>query len=298
MERTVRPAWQGRPSALTQSAKTAVLAAVVTLVVAPFWIVVATSLATTEEITRNGGWVFWPDEWTLQAYRDVLSGGVITRALLISVGVTAVGTAASLIATILLAYALARPAVFGGKPIMLLILFTFLFPPGMIPSYLVVQQLGLLDNLGSLVLPVLVNAFNLVVMRGFFQGIPEDLYHAARIDGAGDLRILTSIVLPLSKAVVAVVGLFYAVGYWNAFFNAVLYLNDAAQWPLQPVLRLYVIQGAQLADSAAASDAGTFTAPQSIQMAALIIATVPILLVYPFVQRYFVRGVLTGAVKA
>ncbi|MGS2617769.1 carbohydrate ABC transporter permease [Micromonospora sp. LZ34] len=298
MARATRPAWQGRPSPLTQAAKTVVLAVIVTLVVAPFWVVIATSLATTEELTRNGGWVLWPGEWTLQAYQDVLSGGIVTRALLISTGVTVVGTLASLVATILLAYALARPGVFGGKPIMLLILFTFLFPPGMIPSYLVVQQLGLLDNLGSLVLPVLVNAFNLVVMRGFFQGIPEDLYSAARIDGAGEVQILTRIVLPLSKAVVAVVGLFYAVGYWNAFFNAVLYLNDASQWPLQPVLRLYVIQGAQLADSSAASDAGNFTAPQSIQMAALIIATVPILLVYPFLQRYFVRGVLTGAIKS
>ncbi|MBF8193978.1 carbohydrate ABC transporter permease [Nonomuraea sp. K274] len=298
MARTTRPAWQGRPSPLTQSAKTVILTAIVMIVVAPFWVVVATSLATTEEITRNGGWVLWPQHWTLEAYREVLSGGIVTHALVISVGVTAVGTAASLIATILLAYALARPGVFGGKPIMLLILFTFLFPPGMIPAYLVVQQLGLLDNLGSLVLPVLVNAFNLVVMRGFFQGIPEDLHNAARLDGAGEFRVLTRIVLPLSKAVVAVVGLFYAVGYWNAFFNAVLYLNDASGWPLQPVLRLYVIQGAQLADSAAASDAGTFTAPQSIQMAALIIATVPILLVYPFLQRYFVKGVLTGSIKA
>lgn len=298
MGRTTRPPWQGHPSPLTQSAKAVVLAVVVTLVVAPFWVVVATSLASNEEIISNGGWVLWPQEWTLQAYRDVLSGGIVTRALVISIGVTVLGTLASLVATVLLAYALARPGVFGGKPIMLLILFTFLFPPGIIPSYLVVQQLGLLDNLGSLVLPVLVNAFNLVVMRGFFQGIPEDLYSAARVDGAGDFRILTRIVLPLSKAVVAVVGLFYAVGYWNAFFNAVLYLNDASQWPLQPVLRLYVVQGAQLADSGAVSETGNFTAPQSIQMAALIIATVPILLVYPFLQRYFVRGVLTGAVKA
>ncbi|MGH9674999.1 MAG: carbohydrate ABC transporter permease, partial [Bryobacteraceae bacterium] len=139
--------------------------------------------------------------------------------------------------------------------------------------------------------------FNLVVMRGFFQSIPEELYEAARIDGAGDVGILVRIVLPLSKAVMAVVGLFYAVSYWNAFFNAILYLNDSTKWPLQPVLRLYVIQGAQIADGSV-SEAALDQSPQSIQMAVVVIATIPILLVYPFLQRYFSKGVLTGAIKS
>jgi putative aldouronate transport system permease protein len=177
-----------------------------------------------------------------------------------------------------------------------LVLFTFLFPPGIIPGYLVVQNVGLLNSYWALILPVLVNAFNLVVMRGFFQGIPTELYEAARLDGAGDIRILVRIVLPLSKAVVAVVGLFYAVSYWNSFFNAILYLNDSAKWPVQAVLQQYVTQGAQLADASVAEQA-TRNAPHSVQMAVVVLALLPIVCVYPFIQRHFVKGVMTGAIK-
>jgi putative aldouronate transport system permease protein len=240
--------------------------------------------------------VVWPDHITFAAYRQVLSGGVVTRATVVSIFVTVVGTALSLLCTVTLAYALARPGVFGGKPVLVLVLFTFLFPPGIIPGYLVVQNVGLLNSYWALILPVLVNAFNLVVMRGFFQGIPTELYEAARLDGAGDIRILVRIVLPLSKAVVAVVGLFYAVSYWNSFFNAILYLNDSAKWPVQAVLQQYVTQGAQLADASVAEQA-TRNAPHSVQMAVVVLALLPIVCVYPFIQRHFVKGVMTGAIK-
>ncbi|GIG62885.1 ABC transporter permease [Longispora fulva] len=296
MATTKRPTWMGRPSATVKTAKALAIVFLIAIVVVPFWVVLATSFASNDDVTGNGGYVLWPMHPTTEAYQQVFTNGIVTKALIVSAAVTLLGTAISLAATVLLAYALARPGVYGGKPAMLFILFTFLVPPGIIPAYLVVQNLGLLDSYGSLVLPVLVNAFNVVIMRGFFQGIPEDLYSAARLDGAGEWRILTRVVLPLSKAVVAVVGLFYAVGYWNAFFNAILYLNDSSRWPLQAVLRLYVIQGAQLGDNT--SDAGASIAPQSIQMAAVVVATVPILCVYPFLQRYFVKGVLTGAVKS
>ena len=176
---------------------------------------------------------------------------------------------------------------------MLLILFTFLFPPGMIPLFLVVRTVGLFDTVGSLVLPFLVNVFNLVVMRGFFQAIPGELLDAARIDGAGEFAILRRIVLPLSKAVVAVVGLFYAVAYWNRFFEAIIYLNDQSKWPIGTVLRQYVTS---IADTS--GEAASMTAPQSIQMAVVVLATTPIVCVYPFLQRYFVKGMLTGALKA
>ncbi|MGW8951838.1 carbohydrate ABC transporter permease [Streptomyces sp. NPDC055709] len=295
-ERGGRPAWKERPKAVTQGAKALVLTLTVVSVLLPFWVVIATSLAPAQQINDNGGWVLWPNEWVFNSYETVLGTETTTHALMVSIGVTVVGTVISLASTVLLAYALARPGVVGGKPIMLVILFTFLFPPGMIPSYLVVYSLGMVDTYWSLFLPVMVNVFNLVVVRGFFQGLPEELFEAARLDGAGELRTLFTIVLPLSKAVIAVVGLFYAVGYWNDFFRGLFYLNDSSMYPLQTVLRGYITQAQA---SAEFNDEGVLSqAPQGIKMAVVVIATVPILCLYPFIQRYFTKGVLTGAVKS
>ncbi|MFI1097933.1 carbohydrate ABC transporter permease [Streptomyces sp. NPDC020917] len=295
MSATVRPGWMEKPKPVTQSAKAVALAVVVALVCVPFLIVVSTSLASQREVVANGGWVLWPEHPTLRAYHDILQGGIVTHALGVSLGVTLVGTALSLLCTVTLAYALARPRVTGGRPVLLLILFTFLFPPGMIPSFLLVKNLGLLNSYSSLILPLLVNVFNLIVLRGFFQGIPEELYEAGRLDGAGDLRVLWSIVLPLSKAALAVVGLFYAVSYWNSWFYASLYLSSD-HWPLQQVLRTYVVAGSGLTDTTLGD--GAVNAPQTIQMAVVVMATVPILLAYPFLQKYFTKGVLTGAIKS
>ncbi|GHB77801.1 MULTISPECIES: carbohydrate ABC transporter permease [Streptomyces] len=295
MSAQTRPAWMEKPRPLTQAAKAVALVAVVLLVCVPFLVILSTSLASPEEVVDNGGWVLWPTEPTIQAYRDILDGGIVTHALGVSAGVTVVGTLFSLFCTVTLAYALSRPGVFGGRPVLLLVLFTFLFPPGMIPSFLLVKELGLLDSYGSLIFPVLINVFNLVVLRGFFQSIPDELYEAARLDGAGDWRVLWSVVLPLSKAALAVVGLFYAVAYWNSWFYASLYL-ESDHWPLQQVLRTYVVAGSGLTDTATSE--GTVNAPQTVQMAVLVIATVPILLIYPFLQKYFTKGVLTGAIKS
>ncbi|HEY1175736.1 MAG TPA: carbohydrate ABC transporter permease [Phytomonospora sp.] len=294
--KVTRPLWMGRPKWYTRLAKAIALTIVVAIVVFPFWTIVATSIASPNEVIENGGWVVWPSSVDLSAYTSIFAGEVITRALLISGGVTVLGTTTSLLATIALAYALARPGVFGGKPVLLLVLFTFLFPPAMIPSFLVVKELGLLNSFPALVLPVLINVFNLVIMRGFFQGVPSELIEAARLDGAGEFRILTRVVLPLSKSIVAVVGLFYAVSYWNAFFNAVIYM-DAHNYPVQAVLRQYVTQGAALSDLGNA-EASIMNSPQSVKMAVVVIATLPIMLIYPFVQRFFVKGVLTGAIKS
>ncbi|MFI1098573.1 carbohydrate ABC transporter permease [Streptomyces sp. NPDC020917] len=296
MSTAVRPAWREKPKPVTQAAKAVALAVVVLLVLVPFLIIVSTSFASDREVIDNGGWVLWPQHPTLRAYREIVDGGIVGHALWVSAGVTVAGTAASLACTIGLAYALSRRDVFGGKPVLLLILFTFLFPPGMIPSFLLVKSLHLLNSYSALIAPFLINVFNLVVLRGFFQSLPEDLYEAARLDGAGEWLILRRIVLPLSKAALAVVGLFYAVSYWNAWFYASIYL-DSGHWPLQQVLRTYVIGGAQLADTGA-GDATAVAAPQTIQMAVLVVATVPILLVYPFLQKYFTKGVLTGAIKS
>lgn len=294
--RPARPSWMEKPKPVTQVAKALAIVTILAMVFVPFLVIISTSFASNREVIANGGWVLWPQHPTLRAYEQVFQGGIVTKALGVSAGITVVGTLASLACTTFLAYALSRPKVYGGKPILLIVLFTFLFPPGMIPAFLLVKGMGMLESYSALIVPVLINVFNLVVLRGFFQGVPEELYEAARLDGANDWQILWRVVLPLSKAALAVVGLFYAVSYWNAWFHASIYLNSD-HWPLQQVLRTYVMGGSQIADTGL-SDAANVSAPQTMQMAVLVVATVPILIVYPFLQKYFTKGVLTGAIKS
>jgi putative aldouronate transport system permease protein len=180
----------------------------------------------------------------------------------------------------------------------MIVLFSILFSPGLIPNYLVVKEFGLLDSLLALILPTAISGFNVIILRAFFMSIPDSVVDSARVDGAGDFRIFWSIMLPLSRAVLAVIGLFYAVGYWNAFFSAMLYISDTAKWPLQLVLRTYVINNTELSSGDLGGAAADQLPPQeSIQMAILVISLVPILIVYPFLQRHFAKGMLTGAVK-
>ncbi|WP_338702160.1 carbohydrate ABC transporter permease [Streptomyces sp. Q6] len=293
---TARPAWMEPPSPAGQALKLVVILGMIVAVGYPFLLAIGTSLSTKAELAANGGYVLFPQHPTLEAYRVVLAGGVVTRAATVSVGVTLVGTALSLLCTVCLAYGLSRPGTFAGKPLLLVVVGTFLFTPGVIPNYLVVQELGLIDSYGAMVLPIMLNAFNVIVVRAFFQGIPDELHEAARLDGAGELTILCRIVLPLSKAVIAVVGMFYAVTYWNSFFNAMLYINDSNKLPLQVILRSYVIQGDTF--NAKALGVSVLPATTALSMAVLILAVLPIVAVYPFLQKYFVKGVLTGAVKA
>jgi putative aldouronate transport system permease protein len=299
---TTRAVWEEEPTIVDRLGKPVVLTLIALAVAFPLYVVVVTSLSTTEAVTRAGGLVVVPRELTVAAYVQLLSGGVVTRALLISVLITLVGTAFSLGITVLAAYGLSRPGSLLHRPLLFVVLLTFLFGPGIIPSYLVVNSLGLIDHYASLILPAAVSAFNLIVMRSFFLNIPAELIDSARIDGAGELAILRRIVLPLSKAVVAVVGLFYAVGYWNAFFNALLYINDNTKWPLQMVLRTYIVQQQPLPTGAGGVATGVGLGLQpapglAIKMAIVVIAIVPVLLVYPFIQRHFQKGVIIGAVK-
>jgi multiple sugar transport system permease protein/putative aldouronate transport system permease protein len=284
------------PALAVRAVKAVVLVVICAVVVVPFIGIVSTSLASQRQVTNSGGFVLFPDSLNLAAYRAILAGGVVTRALVISLAITIVGTAVSLVCTTTLAYALSRPHSFGHKPILLMVLFTLLFTPGIIPSYLTVKQLGLLNSYWSLIIPTAVNAFNVIVMRAFFMGLPAEILESARIDGASELLLLRRIVLPLSKAVLSVIGLFYAVGYWNAFFNALLYINDNSRWPLQLILRTYVVSNTELGVSQVGGNEA-LPPQQSLQMAILVISVVPILLVYPFLQRHFTKGVLTGAVK-
>jgi putative aldouronate transport system permease protein len=292
-----RPVWMEKPNPVVQVLKFVVLGVCVLLVIIPFWSIVATSIADQQTINASGGgMVMWPDGISLDAYSAVLGGGVVTRAVIISVAITVIGTLLSLATTAGLAYWLSRPGAVGARPVLFLLLGAVLFAPGIIPSYLVVKELNLLDTYASLILPVMVNAFNVIVMRAFFQDLPQELFESAAIDGASSLTVLLKIVLPLSKAVLAVIGLFYAVAYWNAFFNAMLYIQSSEKWPMALVLRTYVVNQTTIGgDQVAISEA---LPPQlSLQMATLVIAIVPILIVYPFLQRHFAKGVMIGAVK-
>jgi multiple sugar transport system permease protein/putative aldouronate transport system permease protein len=295
---TIQKGIDDAPGTASQAVKAVVLLVCCAVVIIPFIGVIATSIASQEHVTNSGGFVLWPDGLNLDAYKAIFNGGVVQRALLVSVVIATFGTLISLAGSTMLAYALSRPGSFGQRPILMIVLFSLLFSPGLIPNYLVVKEFGLLDSLLALILPTAISGFNVIVLRSFFMGIPDSVLDSARIDGAGDFRIFWSIVLPLSKAVLAVVGLFYAVGYWNAFFNAMLYINDTAKWPLQLVLRTYVINNTELSSGDLGGAAADQLPPQeSIQMAILVVSLVPILIVYPFLQRHFAKGMLTGAVK-
>ena len=291
---SVRPAWMEKPSTSLTLAKAFVIVAISLSIVVPMLVVISTSFASGDQIRDAGGYVLFPTDPTLEAYRTIFSSPLVFRALGVSVFVTVVGTLLALLVTICMAYALSRP-VLGGKFMLMAIILTLFFSPGLIPMFLMIKQLGLLNSIWSLILPGVFAGFNFIVMRSFFMGIPSELMEAARIDGASDFRILRTIVLPLSKAVIAVIGLFYAVGFWNSFFNAMLYINDQSLWPIQMILRSYVIQGTSLtADQLGVQQAPP---PQSIKMAVVVVALAPIVMVYPFLQKYFSKGVITGAIK-
>jgi putative aldouronate transport system permease protein len=295
-----RPPWQEKPALVVAIAKAVTLVIVVLVILFPLWTIVVTSLSPQSAINEAGGLVILPRSLTLNAYQEILSGGVVTRAVGVTVFVTVVGTAISVAVSVLAAYGLSRPGSLLHRPILFLLLITLFFSAGIIPLYLLVSGLGLINSVWSLILPTAVSAFNILIVRNFFMNIDGSILDSARVDGAGDWRILLRIVLPMSKAVTAVVALFYGVGYFNAFFNAVLFINDNTKWPLQLVLRAYVLQGQSFTNGGAIDLANadqTQPASLAIQMAVVVLAVVPILIVYPFVQRHFKTGILIGAIK-
>lgn len=291
-----RAAWEERPGRVAVLLKALLLLVLGVVMLFPFIYVVAVSFSSYRDVVQ-GGLILWPAHPTLEAYQAVLKGGIVSHALWISVGLTLGGTFLDMVMSVTLAYGLSRPGVPGRRFVLALVLLTLLFAPGIIPNYLLVKELGLLDTYWALILPGLVNAFNLVILRNFFMEIPQEILESARLDGASDWRILWNITLPLSKAVLAVVALFYGVAHWNEFFAATLYLNDAHKWPIQLVLRQYVLQGSSLAEATVIDPNQPPPPAQTLQMAVVVIATVPILIVYPFLQKYFTRGVLSGAIK-
>lgn len=293
-----RPPWEEKPTPGGQASKGLVLLIVVAVITVPLYSIVLTSLSPQRAINIAGGLVLVPHGITFEAYRQIFTNQLIMHSILVSVMITTIGTAISMIVTILCAYGLSRSRSFGHRTILMTLVITLFFGGGMIPTFLLVSALGGYNQYWSLILPSAVSAFNIIVMRGFFANTAQDLIDAARIDGAGEWRILWSVVLPTSKAVVAVITLFYAVGYWNSFFNALLYLPDNSKWPLQMIIYTYTLQANKMPGTGTGADLGHQpVAALSLQMAVVTLTLLPIIIAYPFVQRSFAKGMLIGAIK-
>jgi len=295
-----RPVWDEPPTKAGQFGKSTVIAVVLALVLVPLYTIILTSLSDEGTINAAGGLVLLPHGLTFDAYRQVFENGTVTRALEVTFGITVVGTAFSMVVSVLCAYGLSRSRSFGHRPVLLLLIITMFVNGGLIPSFIVVTELGGFDQYWALILPSAVNVFNILVLRSFFSGTAVDLIDAARLDGAGEWRILWSVVMPTSRAVLAVITLFYAVGYWNTWFSAVLYMPiDQQKWPIQNVLYEYVNRGMTMPGVANSGYGGIHqqTTPLSLSMAVVVLTLLPIVVVYPFVQKHFAKGMLTGAIK-
>ncbi|CAL9313178.1 carbohydrate ABC transporter permease [Streptomyces griseoincarnatus] len=291
-----RPVWEEEPSPAGQAGKGLALGLACLAILFPLWIVIVTSLQTKRTIDEAGGLVVIPKGVTFVAYQELLGGGQVQRAALVSVGVTVVGTLFSMAVSVLCAYGLSRSGSLGHRWILMSLLATMFFGAGLIPTYLLVQALGLTDTYLALILPSAVSVFNILVLRAFFMNISQELVDSARIDGAGEWRILFRIVMPLSRAVVAVISLFYAVGYWSAWFNASIYLTDQDMMPLQNVMIQLVQKQERPVGLSAQINTGQLS-PLAIQMAVMVLALLPVAVLSPFVQKHFKKGMLTGAVK-
>jgi len=242
-----------------------------------------------------GGLLIPFSDWSVAAYQQLLTHPAFLSSFMNSVIILVLGTTINLLLTIPLAYVLSIKGLPGRKFLNILVLIPFLFNPGLIPTYLVVTKLNLIDTYWAVILPGAVSVYNCFVMRGFFEGIPEDFKEAARIDGAGEFYILRRIILPLSKPIILTVGLFYGVSHWNEFFSPLLYLNDTKLQPLPVLLRniLLAANVNEYVDTNAMSAAPI----QSLKAASVVLTTLPMVIVYPWIQKHFTKGTLVGGIK-
>lgn len=268
------------------------LIGIVTLL--PFIYVFAGSFATEAEITRRAFFV-WPEQFSFGSYEYIFSTPAFIRALVTTVLVTAIGTGVQLILTVTMAYPLAKRNLRGRKLILSLVVFAMVFSGGMIPTFLLVKDLGLLNSYWALILPAAINPFSLIIIKNFFQELPAELEESAKMDGATEVGILWRILLPLSKPVLATFALFYAVGIWNDFMSPLLYLSDNSKWTLQMYLRQVTASSDLL--GAGNVDPNYIPPEQGIKFAVIVVATLPILIFYPFLQKHFAKGMLIGSVK-
>jgi putative aldouronate transport system permease protein len=266
------------------------------IVAIPLWYVLMVSLTPLTSVGQMGYRLLLPpNEWSLEAYRQLLTQPNFVNAALNSVWLLALGVPLNVVLTVLMAYPLSRKTLPGRSIFVGLALLVFLFNVGFIPTFLLIKELHLYDTFAAVVLPGAVSVYNLFVMKAFFQAIPKSLEEAARIDGANDWQILWMIVLPLSRPILLTIGLFYAIANWNDFFNPILFLSSSDKMPL-PVLLFNIIRASSMPEMVE-STVTSRSSHESLKMAAVVLTTVPILLVYPWIQRYFTHGVLLGSLK-
>jgi putative aldouronate transport system permease protein len=287
----VAPRYRSRSDRIADAVVYTALIGVAVISVFPILFVVSASLTPYGEVLRNGGYVVFPQQITFDAYRQILSDGAILRALWVTVFITVVGTAISMVLTTLMAYPLSRKELPGRRYFLLGVLFALLFSAGIIPRFLIVQATGLLDTIWAMIIPSAIAVFNVLIMKTFFEGLPVELIEAARVDGAGEFRVLLRIVMPLSVPVMLALGLFYAVNRWNEFRQAILYIRSTDLLPLQVVIRNMLLA------SQTEETVDVILPTVTMQMAAVVIAAIPMIAVYPFVQKHFKKAVLIGSVK-
>ena len=273
------------------------LAALITIL--PFFYIVGASFASEYELSVRPMFII-PQDVTLDAYKYIFSSNKLVQSFGNSVFITVVGTIINLFFTVTFAYPLSKKYLRARGFLLNMVIFSMFFSGGMIPSYILISNwLGMKNSYWSVLIPGAISAYNLMIVKNFFQGIPQELEESAHIDGCNDLGTLIKIVLPLSLPVLATFGLFYAVGHWNAYFGAMIYMTGAREkWPLQVILREIIVMSTTSAGDMSLMDPNFVEPPeQSIKMAVIVVATVPIMCVYPFLQKYFVKGVMVGALK-
>lgn len=263
----------------------------------PFLMLVSSSI-TDESALVMEGFKLWPSKISFDAYQLIFKTNTVSQAYKVTIFVTAVGTALSLLATSAIAYALSIKTFMLRNTIAMYVYFTMLFSGGLVPTYLLISKyLHMSDTLWVLIIPALVSPWNMFLMRNFFQDIPSSLMESAKIDGAGDIKILLRIVLPISKPAIATIGLFYALGYWNEWYRAMLFINKESLYPLQYLI-MSIMRNIDYANSMASQTTIDFPIPTyTVRMATTVVTIGPIIFLYPFLQKYFVKGLTVGAIK-
>lgn len=279
--------------------KIVILTVVVVVTIYPFWNVFIVSINDATD-SLKGGLYFLPRKLSLAAYANILTRRTFLESIKVSVARTLVGTPVAVLATSMLAYSLSRKDLVGGRFFNLMFIFTMYFGGGLVPYYMVLKNMNLLNTFWVFIIPMMMSVYNMILVKNYIESMPEELFEAARIDGASDLLIYIRMVLPLTKPILMTVGLFSAIGQWNSWFDAYLYTSSQSLKPMQSILveilNQYQTKGS-VSDQMSKAAAGVTVTPDSIRMAATMIVTIPIILVYPFIQKYFVKGIMLGAVK-
>ncbi|HWJ76949.1 MAG TPA: carbohydrate ABC transporter permease [Niallia sp.] len=290
-----RKSWNDR---LFDFAIYAIAILMIVMIVYPLWFIIIASFSNPTDVTNGNVW-FWPKEWELDGYIELFKQEIIWKSYLNTILYTIVGTLIALLVNIPAGFALSRADLFGKKWISIFILIPMFVSGGLVPTYLVIKGFGLLDTFWVMVLPFAVSSFNIIIARTFFKNsIPETLWEAAQMDGCGTIRYFLTMVLPLSKAILAVIGLWTAVGIWNSWFNALIYISNEELQPLQLILRRILISNESLLGSASGELATELRRlSEMMKYAAIVVSTAPIMFLYPFLQKYFNQGVMVGSIK-